>query len=185
MKEWEKQQEDTNPSRETAQYSLENLLHQSQGEKHPQSTQPQPSAGKAEEAKGTSNKKPSEQKQLDAKGKGSVPAPAKKRPAFWKVKNPIQTLRQHWEESNRDGEPDEMERIYGNRPMLHPVDSGESSEKKPLTPEFGYLFEKTDHVQEDSLFSHSPKEEKAPASSLFSQGKKEEDQNQPVGDADY
>lgn len=188
MKEWEKQQEDTNPSRETAQYSLENLLHQSQGENHPQSTRLQPSAGKADESKGGSNKpmekNPSDQKQLDVTEKGSVPAPAKKRPAFWKVKNPIQTLRQHWEESNRDDEPDEMERIYGNRSMLHPVDSGESSEKKPLTPEFGYLFEKTDSVQEDSLFSHSPKGEKAPAPSLFSQEKKEEEQSQPVTDAD-
>lgn len=188
MKEWEKQQEDTNPSRETAQYSLENLLHQSQGENHPQPIRLQPSAGKTEEGKGVSSKpiekNPSRQKQLDVTEKDSVPEPAKKRPAFWKVKNPIQTLRQHWEESNRDEEPDEMERIYGTRSMLHPVDSGEASEKKPLTPEFGYLFEKTDHVQDDSLFSHSPKEEKAPAPSLFFQEKKEEEQSQPVEDAD-
>ncbi len=170
MKEWENQREGApNPPHETTQYSLENLLNQTQGAQTAQIPQEAPK----QEADGEND--------LSAqREENSVPAGQQKRPskeaescgpldqekqkkwtALWKEKNPVRSLRRRWEQGGRDEEPDEMELIYGTRSILHPVDSGETSDKEAMTPEFGYLFERGDGSKEEegSLSSVPPKEE--------------------------
>lgn len=53
----------------------------------------------------------------------------------------VQTLRRKIEQVRKDDQPDEMEQIYGDRPMLTPISEGGQSQEKPI-PQFAYLFRK-------------------------------------------
>lgn len=170
----------------TAQYSLEELLVRTQsgqaGEEQaeqsgqapsvPSESRTQPAHKKEDTAPVSVDQREGmleavEQAFAEPAGKEALKTDREEAAPLWKKwsgklkqNKTVNVLRQKIHQVRKDEQPDEMEKIYGDRPMLTPIEDSGRHEEKPA-PQFGYLFgqqsgEEAEDSESPSFFQREP-----------------------------